>query len=276
MDESIKVYTPKKWRDIEEQLNEWNEIMVDQPRKSEKKIHVSEIIHQKKDPEPKKESRSETLEHVFVEHEAKIHELEEKHSWVPVFYKRLFVGLAILLLLSFVQWGIVSYGNYKASTAYDQGVNDKQAEQTAKEEAAEKQKKDEENAIENRKARDIDMMSHFIAGIQNFVENKGYTDVDLETYGQCPINRVLNTSDFAKITNLEEAFSQENQWVGYSLLNNPTIKHRQIAEKLVNRLYNKEPMPCSESYCWTEFTEKGLWLKSDYGPAAFNNTWRAG
>ena len=280
MDEGIKVYTPRKWRDIEEQLNEWNEIMVDQPKTDRKKLKKWEkelgIEHKHMKLPWEKETKMETLERVFTEREAVIHELEGKYPWVPLLWKWLFRGVAVLLLLSFVWWGIISYGNFKATAAYDQGSNDKQAEYVAKEKADEDEKKKKAESRETMMARDIDMMSHLICGIQNFVENRGYTVVDLETYGQCPINRILNNGEFAKITSIEEALSQEGQWVGYSMLNNPTIEHRQIAEKLVKRLYNKEPMPCSDSYCWTEFTDNGLWLKNTCGPANFSNTWRAG
>lgn len=224
----------------------------------------------------RKETRIDTLNRIVAEREQKTRELQETYPWFPLLTNWVIAGLIILLCFSFVWWGLSVSARTKASAEYDQAVEAFYSERQAEEEAAQKAAEEAAQSEEALRNRDIDMMSKFIAGIQGFVENKGYTDVDLETYAQCPVNRVLNTSDFSKITNLEEALSQEGQWVGYSALNQPTVKHRQIAEKVVNRLYDGEPQPCSNSYCWTEFTDKGLYLKSDFGPASFNNTWRAG
>lgn len=224
----------------------------------------------------RKETRMDTLNRVIAEREQKTRELQETYPWFPLLTNWAIAGLVILLCFSFVWWGLSISARTKASAEYDQAVEAFYSERQAEEEAAQKAAEEEAQSEAALRERDIYMMSKFVAGIQGFVENKGYTDIDLETYAQCPVNRVLNTSDFSEITNLEEALSQEGQWVGYSALNQPTMKHQQIAEKIVNRLYNHEPQPCSNSYCWTEFTDKGLYLKSDFGPANFNNTWRAG
>lgn len=222
----------------------------------------------------RKETRMETLNHVIAEREQKTRELQETYPWFPILTNWVIAGLIILLCFSFIWWGLSVSARTKASAEYDQAVKAFYSERQAEEEAAQKAAEEAAQSEEALRNRDIDMMSKFIAGIQGFVENKGYTDVDLETYAQCPVNRVLNPA--FSYTTIEEVLSQEGQWVGYSASNQPTMKHRQIAEKIVNRLYNHEPQPCSNSYCWTEFTDKGLYLKSDFGPASFNNTWRAG
>ena len=222
----------------------------------------------------RKETRMDTLNRVIEERERKTRELQETYPWFPLLTNWVIAGLIILLCFSFVWWGLSVSAKTKASAEYDQAVEAFYSERQAEEEAAQKAAEEAAQSEAVLRERDIDMMSKFIAGIQGFVENKGYTDVDLETYAQCPVNRVLNPA--FSCTTIEEALSQEGQWVGYSALNQPTMKHRQIAEKIVNRLYNHEPQPCSNSFCWTEFTDKGLWLKSDFGPANFNNTWRAG
>ena len=222
----------------------------------------------------RKETRMDTLNRVIEEREKNIKELQETYPWFPLLTNWVIAGLVILLCFSFVWWGLSVSARTKASAEYDQAVEAFYSERQAEEEAAQKAAEEEAQSEAALRERDIYMMSKFVAGIQGFVENKGYTDVDLETYAQCPVNRVLNPA--FSCTTIEEALSQEGQWVGYSALNQPTTKHRQIAEKIVNRLYDGEPQPCSNSYCWTEFTDKGLYLKSDFGPASFNNTWRAG
>lgn len=222
----------------------------------------------------RKETRMETLNRVIAEIEQKTRELQETYPWFPILTNWVIAGLIILLCFSFIWWGLSVSARTKASAEYDQAVEAFYSERQAEEEAAQKAAEEAAQSEAAMRERDIYMMSKFIAGIQGFVENKGYTDVDLETYAQCPVNRVLNPA--FSCTTIEEALSQEGQWVGYSVLNQPTMKHRQIAEKIINRLYNHEPQPCSNSYCWTEFTDKGLYLKSDFGPASFNNTWKAG
>lgn len=222
----------------------------------------------------RKGTRMDTLNGVIEEHEKKTRELQETYPWFPLLTNWVVAGLIILLCFSFVWWGLSVSAKTKASAEYDQAVEAFYSERQAEEEAARKAAEEAAQSEAALRERDIYMMSKFVAGIQGFVENKGYTDADLETYAQCPVNRVLNPA--FSCTTIEEALSQEGQWVGYSALNQPTTKHRQIAEKIVNRFYDGEPQPCSNSYCWTEFTDKGLYLKSDFGPASFNNTWRAG
>ena len=222
----------------------------------------------------RKETRMDTLNRIIAEKEQKTRELQETYPWFPLLTNWVIAGLIILLCFSFIWWGLSVSARTKASAEYDQAVEAFYSERQAEEEAAQKAAEEAAQSEAALRERDIYMMSKFIAGIQGFVENKDYTDVDLETYAQCPVNRVLNPA--FSCTTIEEALSQEGQWVGYSALNHPTMKHRQIAEKIVNRLYDGEPQPCSNSYCWTEFTDKGLYLKSDFGPASFNNTWRAG
>ena len=197
----------------------------------------------------RKETRMDTLNRVIAEREQKTRELQETYPWFPLLTNWVIAGLIILLCFSFVWWGLSVSARTKASAEYDQAVEAFYSERQAEEEAAQKAAEEAAQSEEALRERDIYMMSKLVAGIQGFVENKGYTDIDLETYAQCPVNRVLNTSAFGEITNLEEALSQEGQWVGYSALNQPTTKHRQIAEKIVNRLYDGEPQPCSNSYC---------------------------
>lgn len=222
----------------------------------------------------RKETRMDTLNRVIAEREQKTSELQETYPWFPLLTNWVIAGLIILLCISFVWWGLSVSAKTKASAEYDRAVEAFYSERQAEEEAAQKAAEEAAQSEAAMRERDIYMMSKFVAGIQGFVENKGYTDIDLETYAQCPINRVLNPA--FSCTTIEEALSQEGQWVGYSALNQPTTKHRQIAEKIINRLYDGEPQPCSNSYCWTEFTDRGLYLKSDFGPATFNNVWRAG
>lgn len=222
----------------------------------------------------RKETKMETLTDVLEEREERTQELQERHPWAQIFYNWTLAGLIVLLGFSFVWWGLNIHAETKASAAYDQAVEAFYSERQAEEEAAQKAAEEEAQSEAAKRERDIVLMAKLLDGIKGFVENKGYTDIDLETYAQCPVNRVLNPA--FTCTTLEEAILQENQWVGFSQSNQVTLKNKQIAKVIVDRFYDEEPQPCSNSYCWTEFTDRGLYLKSDYGPATFNNVWRAG
>ena len=215
-----------------------------------------------------------TLNRVIAEREQKTRELQETYPWFPLLTNWVIAWLIILLCFSFAWWGLSVSAKTKASAEYDQAVEAFYSERQAEEEAAQKAAEEAAQSEKALKERDIVLMAKLLDGIKGFVENKGYTDIDLETYAQCPVNRVLNPA--FSCTTIEEAILQEGQWVGFSQSNQVTMKNRRIAEKIVNRLYSDEPQPCSNSFCWTEFTDKGLYLKSDFGPASFNNTWRAG
>lgn len=221
-----------------------------------------------------KETKMETLNYVLGEREEKTRELQERHPWAQIVYNWALAGLIVLLGFSFVWWGINISAQTKASAEYDRAVEAFYSERQAEEEAAQRTAEEAAQSEAAMRERDIVLMAKLLDGIKGFVENKGYTDIDLETYAQCPVNRVLNPG-FSCMT-IEEAILQEGQWVGFSQSNQVTMRNKAIAKKVVDRLYDDEPQPCSNSYCWTEFTDKGLYLKSDFGPATFNNVWRAG
>lgn len=202
-----------------------------------------------------------------------IKNLEQKYPWAPILYNWTIAILIVLIAAALVWWAMDINVRSKAAAEYDAAVQSFYAEQEAKAEAERAAAAAIQNSEQAKRDKDIQLMAKFLDGIKGFVQNRGYTALDLETYGQCPINRVLNPA-FACST-LEEAIMQEDQWVGFSVNNQVTAENKAIAAKLVNAFYGEEAQPCSYDYCWTEFTDQGLFLKSDFGQATFRNVWRA-
>ena len=270
MDETIKIYRANEL--VSNSIYGLTVAKIDSDPKKFKKWQKSLGISHKKVPLPW--TNREIFQQILDEQRNRERELVKKHPWFPVFYNWLIAILLVFLAASFIMWGVKIHTDRQISIASATALADYQAEQEAKEREAQAVLLAERNSAQAKKDRDIELMAKFLEGLSGFVKNKGYTDVDLYTYGQCPLNRVLNPAFWC--TTLEEALRQENQWVGYSENNQVTKANKELATRIINEFYDDATRPCGYEYCWTEFTDKGLYLKSDFGPASFNNTWRAG
>lgn len=267
---------------VEELMHEvWAQDEEPEEEEPEKKINLS----------PKWQSRLDTLREVLANQKKREDSLRWRHPWASLFYKYVVILLVAATVISSI-WAWGSDHKMKKeeairAIAYAEGQEAVINEQKAADEAEANSVAAYKKKIDDLKASDTKLLATFMQGIEPFETNEKYNygPIDVETYAQCPINRVLDETEFSWCTTLENAIMQEGQWVGMSMSNQPTQRNIQIATKLVNRLYgvlypdlypNEDPMPCSSKYCWTEFTKNGLWLKSVYGTATFNNTWRAG
>lgn len=256
MDETVKIYRAKELA-----MNTLNGFT------------IAKFSTPVKDTWEKPKTKLSTLKLVIREKEAETGRLMDKHPWAVIFYNWLVLACILALLISFIVWGVQIHTNEQISIASATALADYQAEQAAKEREAQAVLLAERNSVQAKKDKDIELMAKFLEGLSGFVKNKGYTNVDLYTYGQCPLNRILNPAFWC--TTLEEAVRQENQWVGYSENNQVTAANKELATRIINEFYDESTRPCGYEFCWTEFTDNGLYLKSDFGPATFNNTWRA-
>lgn len=218
-------------------------------------------------------TRSDIWKDIVNEREGAIRNLQAKYPWVPLFYNWLIAALILLLGFSFIWWGLSVNAKNQAAADYDAAVQTFYREQEEKARDAQAALEEAQKSEQELRKKDIELMAKFLEGLSGFVKNRGYTSVDLYTYAQCPINRMLNPAFW--VSTLEEALNQEDQWVGFSHSNQVTAENEALATRIINELYDGETRPCGYEYCWTEFTDKGLYLKSDFGPATFNNTWRA-
>ena len=151
------------------------------------------------------------------------------------------------------------------------------AEELAEQEEAERKAAEEAFAkqleIAERKEEDTILMAKLLYGINGFVDNYGYSEGDVRTYGECAINRTLNTRNGFPNT-LSEVILQENQWVGFSENNQVIDKYYTIAAHIVSDYYNNIRRPVSSDYCWIDLRRDGCWLKNEYSDSPYVRTWR--
>ena len=200
-------------------------------------------------------------------------ELEQKHPNVVIFLNLICVLLVFALAISCVAWRIQVVREHKAEEAAQIAWEQQKAEA----EALERQRVAEELAAQRAQAElqlaDTTLMAKFLAGINGFVENYGYSDGDLRTYAECVINRVIDKSHGFPNT-IADVIRQEGQWVGFSENNQVIDKYNKIAQQVVGDYYNGAVRPCSSDYCWVELRRDGCWLKNEYTDSPYVKTWR--
>jgi hypothetical protein len=199
--------------------------------------------------------------------------LEEKHPKFTKNYLRV-VGLILaVLVVTFVVLGIQNYIENKSNAYVAEALAEYQKEQDAIEQQKLEALTAERNSEQAKRAKDIEYVARVLSGIDSFVESYGYSEGDLLTYGECVINRVINTRNGFPNT-IEEVVEQEGQWTGYSEAVLVQAKYRDIATIIVNNYYDGIPRPCSADYCWAELRRDGIWLKNEYGDNPYYKTWR--
>lgn len=184
-------------------------------------------------------------------------------------------GIIFVSVTLFMMWGISVKAEKNRAIIREQELAEERAqiwaEDQARMQALEAQRAADEAARKMAIEEDIILMSKFFAGIDGFVENWGYSDRDIRTYGECVINRVL---DKRFPNTIEEVITQENQWVGFSENNQVIEKYYQIASTVVNNYYNDAIRPCSSAYCWVDLNKNGCWLMSEYSDSPYVGRWR--
>lgn len=252
MDEAVRIYSPSR------------SLIVTQ-----KAIHpISKPIKSSQ----RRKTNREIWHQVFAEQEARTRELQAKYPWFNIFYNYLVAACLVALLFSLIWWKIDVDATKRASVEYELRLETFYAEQELRVQEEQAALLAAQNSEAARRETEYNLMARFLQGIDGFVKNRGYSTYDLITYAQCPLNRVLNPA--FKCSTIEEAILQEGQWVGFSENNQVTAENYEIAKRVIDDFYDDSVRPCSYDYCWTEFTDHGLYLKSDFGPATFDNTWR--
>lgn len=202
-----------------------------------------------------------------------IHALEVKYPKIVKNYPKFIAVLLAILLVALTVCGFQNFIENKANAYAAEALAEYQHEQ----EIVEQQKLEaltaERNSEQAKRNRDIECLARVLSGIDSFVENYGYSEGDLLTYGECVINRVINTRNGFP-NSIEEVVKQEGQWTGYSETVMVQSKYRDIATIIVNNYYDGAPRPCSADYCWAELRREGIWLKNEYGEGNYYKTWR--
>ena len=193
-----------------------------------------------------------------------------------ILYKA-FIVTVFLAVTIFMAWGIQTKAEKKREAIRQQELAEERdriwAEDQARVAALEAQKAADEAARKAAIEEDVVLMAKLLAGIDGFVENYGYSESDLRTYGECVINRVIDKKNGFPNT-IREVILQENQWVGFSESNQVISKYYQIASVIVHSYYNDEMRPCSSVYCWVDMNRKGCWLMNEYSDSPYVNRWR--
>ena len=175
----------------------------------------------------------------------------------------------------FTFWGISVKAEKNRAIVREQQLAEERAriweEDQARIAAIEAQKRDAEAARKAAIEEDTVLMAKFLAGIDGFVQNWGYSDRDIRTYAECVINRVLDKKFPNTIT---EVITQENQWVGFSESNQVIEQYYQVASTVVNNYYEDVIRPCSAAYCWVDLNKNGCWLMSEYSDSPYVGRWR--
>ena len=202
------------------------------------------------------------------------HYLKMNPRVADILHKAIVIVVFVAVCI-FMAWGIQTKAEKKREVIRQQELAEERdriwAEDQARLAALEAQKAADEAARKAAIEEDTILMAKFFAGIDGFVENWGYSDRDIRTYGECVINRVLNKSFPGTI---REVITQENQWVGFSESNQVIEKYYQIASTIVNNYYENAIRPCSSAYCWVDLNKNGCWLMSEYSDSPYVGRWR--
>ena len=200
-------------------------------------------------------------------------ELMHEFPWFTKVYNAIGALAVLALIVSLIVWRVDVVKEQKASEAAAVAF----AEQRAAEELRIQQEKEaelaEQLALAQKQEADTVLMAKFIAGINGFVENYGYSENDLRTYAECVINRVLDQKHGFPNT-IEEVIKQENQWVGFSESNQVIDQYYKIASVVVSNFYADSRRPVSSDFCWVELRREGCWLKNEFTDSQYVRTWR--
>lgn len=213
-----------------------------------------------------------SLQSVLHEQAERTRKLEKRFPWFPILYRWIVCLAVVALIISLANMGIQSRIAAAERLREEQYQQELLAQQEAQLRAEEAAKLAEMQAEAERREADTILMAKLLAGIDSFVENYGYSDGDLKTYLECPINRTIDKARGFSNT-LSEVILQPNQWVGFSENNQVIDKYYKLASTVVNDYYDGKIRPCSSEYLWAELNREGIWLKNSYD-SEYARRWR--
>lgn len=215
------------------------------------------------------------LKEVCDKQEAHTKVLMKQYPWYPILMNWVMVILIVVLIGAIFVSATQAKAERRAEELAAEAMAQYQAEQLAKEQEYQTALLAEQNSEKTKREADTILMAKLFAGIDNFVEKYGYGERDLRTYGECVINRVLNTrNEFRNLSTIAEVIMQPNQWIGFSENNQVVDKYYKIASEVVNSYYDNAVRPCTSDYCWAELNSNGIYLKNEYNDGKYVSTWR--
>ena len=195
-----------------------------------------------------------------------------RHPWFNMVYNYVIAVVTICLFASLAWWGYTIHIDGIRETAKAEGVqlatDQYQADADAKAQAAAEQAKSKEEEL-NRWAT---AGAKLLYGMQGIVEKYGYDESDLETYIRCVYNRYLYGN---KLTPIDVIIATPKQFDPYNENNRPLDKDYIFCLKLFTEWESQERLPCDPSYRFAEFTEHGIYLKTDVDVDGYAPRWHA-
>lgn len=209
---------------------------------------------------------------IVKEQEEETRRIVERHPKIQKIWMRSIGALVLMFIISVIFFTVKDGIEAKALAAELKAQEIYAAEQEAI--AREKQRDIQmaQNAEMERRERETVLIAKLMGGLKGFVENYGYTNDDLITYAECPLNRVLNPGFTCQT--IEEAIMQEAQWVGFSESNEVTQANYTLARWVVNDFYTNPFRIVSNEYCWAELNKDGCYLKKEVELNPYSRTWR--
>jgi len=209
---------------------------------------------------------------IVREQEEETRNIVERHPKIQQIWLRSVGALAIAFIISVVFFSVRGSLEAKAMAEELKAQEAYAAEQEAI--AREKQRdiQLQQNAEMERRERETILIAKLMGGLKGFVENYGYTNDDLITYAECPLNRVLNPGFTCQT--IEEAILQSSQWVGFSESNEVTQENYKLARFVINNFYTNPFRIVPNEYCWAELNKDGCYLKKEVELNPYGRTWR--
>lgn len=193
-----------------------------------------------------------------------------RHPWFNMAYNYLVAVCIVVLIASFIWWGIDIHTRRtaEAMTAELLAQMDLEHEQMMKE--AEAQQAALLASEEHIMTEEAKVIAKAFFGIRNFVDKYGYTAADLETYARCIFNRADATGE-----SIEAVVSKKDQFLGYAEGNQLVKNYYDLAIRFVDEWHHEEVKPCDNSYQWAELTEHGIYLRNSYKADGYQRRWQA-
>ena len=209
-----------------------------------------------------------TLREVFAERARQEEYMTFRNSWVPLFYNWLIAALLVLLVFSFIKWGIDIRIERRADALTAQALAEQEAEQQAAAQAEQQQKQAEAEAAANSLDAKASDCAKAIYGIRRFIDKYHYSDADLKTY----LRSAFNRSDATGKSLHDVLF--DGQYLDSRETNIALTEHKKLAKKAIMDWETETSKPCDIAYQFAELREDGIWLTTEPGADGYARRWR--
>lgn len=201
---------------------------------------------------------------------------EKARNFCIRFLKRhlvLIISLAVLFSEGVIV-RVIAYHNAYADAAkkYEAEYDQKVADYVSEWEKAHAETEDE--ILQAQIDADVYILERVGMGVLNTYDRAELNDAG--TQMQTCINRVLSGGEFQRIQSIQDAVAVSGAWTGFDMGASVTEEVHELAVKMVTAYHNKQPMPCSAKFLWTEwdYSENELVARDKYMIDSSCHYWR--